>query len=104
MFKESVNSMFTIYYISINLSASINCCFFPGIMHLSFGISIDFSSSSISFGISTSDFGLFEELCDAAPVISSSNLFPIKSSMVSAVFRIAFFETVLRASVVDFLA
>ena len=64
-------------------------------MYLSFGILIDFSSSSISSD-SFEDFGVL--------LILSTILFPMKSPVASAVFWIAFFEAVVSASVAYCLA
>ena len=82
----------TIYYYYINLRWSIIFCLYSGDIYLPLNISPSFVS------------GLF--FCDVFEtlVILSTILFPIKSRVASAVFSIAYFEAVLRASVADFLA
>ena len=77
-------------YYYINLNSSIICCLFSGDIYLSFGISL--------LG---SVFSLF---CDEAFVILSAILLLIKSPVAYAVFKIALFEKVFIASILNLLA
>ena len=78
-----------------NLNSSIICCLFSGDMYHSFGICI--SSLPSLFCRSLEDFlEIFVNL--------SAVVLPNKSPVASAVFRIALFEAVFIASVVDILA
>ena len=70
--------MLSLYFIVINLSSLITCCFFSCGKYLSFDISTNFSLDL--------NFGLLPFL----PSIS----FSIKSPVISAVFCIAIFEAV----------
>ena len=81
-----------LYYYN-TLNSSIICCLFSGDMCLCFGV-CDSSLASL-FCERFQDF--FETL-----VILSAIFLPIKSPIASAVFRIALFEAVFIASVVDF--
>ena len=58
----------------------------------------------ISFGISVSLLMVSEVFCGNFFVILILILLTIKSPVASAAFRIALFETVLSASVVDYVA
>ena len=92
------NSLFfdiPLLYCYTNFNSSMICCLFSGDMYLSFGISI--SVLALLFCSSLEDF--LEII-----IILSVILLPIKSPIASAVFRIAIFEAVFIASVVDFLA
>ena len=65
------------------------------------------SSGNVYFSLSISSLFVSKLFCGdvfETLVILSTILFPIKSPVASAVFSIAYFETVLRASVADFLA
>ena len=86
-------------YYNTNFYSSITCCLFSGDIYLSFGISVSFSSVFKCNSFECNFFGDFEAL-----VILSAILLPIKSPAASAVLRIALFEAVFIASVVDFLA
>ena len=81
-------------YCYISLNSSIFCCLSSGDIYLSLGVAILLSTAAEIF---CSNF--FE-----AFVIPLATLLPIKSRVASAVFWIAFFETVLNASVVNYLA
>ena len=82
-------------YHDTNLSSLIICSIFSGDIYLSFGISL--LTSSFSECNSLEDF--FDEF-----VTISIILIPIKSSVVSTVFRIALFEGVFTVSVVHIFA
>ena len=87
---------FSIFSYYIKFRSSIICCPFSRDLYLSFGISL---SSSI--------FSVFKLFCGELLetfVILYTNLLPIKSLVSAAVFWIAFYETVLIASVADSLA
>ena len=67
-----------LYYYT-NLNSSITCCLSSGDMYLFLGVALSKSTSVLLFCHSSADF--FE-----ANVILSAILFPIKSSVASAVF------------------
>ena len=77
----------------INLRSSINLCLCSGGIYISLSISSSLFVSELSLG------EMFETF-----VTLSAILFPVKSLVDSAVFRIALFEAVLSASVADFFA
>ena len=82
-----------------NLNSSIMCSLFYGDIYLSFDISLLASFFSKCNSVECNSLEDFFE----AFVILSAVLLPIKSPVASAGFRIALFEAVFIASVVDFL-
>ena len=87
------------YFLGTNLNSSIICFFSSGDMYHFLGVAIS-TSSFVSSLLCNSFIDFFFETI----VILSAILLPIKSFVASAVFRIALFEEVFIASVVDFLA
>ena len=91
-----------LFYCYTNLNSSIICCFFFWWFVSFFGASISLLASSFfkCNSIECNSVGDFFKTL----VILSAILLPIKSPVASTVFRIALFEAVFIAFVLDFLA
>ena len=91
----------SLLYYYINLNSSITGCLFSGDIDLFFGISLLSSFDGNSFECNSFACSSIE---DFFYVILSEMLLPIKSSVASAVFSIALFESGFSASIAEFLA